>query len=356
MSKDEQQTKMTDDRQQTHQDDPKKPQHDPLFRSTFEDLRLFRELLMWLVPFVVELLDLDRTELQKDSFVDDELKTHYSDLLYKIPVNGTDKNLIVFVLLEHKTSSDRWTMLQMLRYIVQIWYREYKAAEVEGRLADFELPPVLPIIIYHGEHGFTAPVKLGKLIRTIEGLTKYQLDFEAILLDLTNFDKTTPPEDLELFAVLAVMQAVFSEDAVKRVMRIYERIRPELDDPQSSQQYRERWTNLLRYMITSSKYFTYDDLKEVTSKMSETDVATLSPCALELIAIGREEERKEGRNLWATDKVDTLLRILTKRLGNVPQTIGDKLHTINDIDALGELTDYALDCQTLDEFEAVLNK
>ena len=180
MSTDEQPAETTDDQQQARQDDPKKPQHDPLFRSAFEDLRLFRELLMWLVPFVVELLDLDRTELQKDSFIDDELKTHYSDLLYKIPVKGTDKNIFVFVLLEHKTKSEYWTMLQMLRYIVQIWRREYKAAEVEGRLADFELPPVLPIIIYHGEGGFTAPVKLGKLIRAIEGLMKYQIDFEAI--------------------------------------------------------------------------------------------------------------------------------------------------------------------------------
>ena len=163
-----------------------------------------------------------------------------------------------------------------------MWHREYKAAEVQGRLADFELPPVLPIIIYHGERGFTATVKLGKLICAIEGLTKYQIDFEALLLDLTNFDKTKPPEDLELFAVLAIMQAMFRPDAVKRVMRIYEIIRPKLNDSQSSEQYRKRWTTLLRYMITSSKYFTYDNLKEVTSKMSETVVATISPCALEL--------------------------------------------------------------------------
>ena len=364
MSTDEQQPKITDGQQQTRQDNPKKSQHDPFFRSTFEDLRLFRELLMWLVPFVVELLDLDRTELQKDSFVDDELKTHYSDLLYKIPVKGTDKNVFVFVLLEHKTSSDHWTMLQMLRYIVQIWCREYKAAEVQGRLADFELPPILPIIIYHGEQGFTAPVKLGKLIRAIKVLTKYQLDFEAFLLDLTDFDRIKPPEDLELFAVLAVMQAVFRPDVAERILRIYRKIKPKLDDPKYREQYLERWANLLKYMITSSKYFTYENLKEVTSQMSETDIATISPCALELMAIGRVEGREEGRvegrveerNLWATDKVETLLRILTKRLGEVSPNVRSKLNLINDRAVLGELTDYGLDCQTLAEFEAALDK
>jgi len=50
------------------------------------------------------------------------------------------------------------------------------------------------------------------------------------------------------------------------------------------------------------------------------------------------------------------LRILTKRLGDVPFTIRDKLHAIHDLDMLGQLTDVALDCQTLDEFEAALGK
>ena len=77
------------------------------------------------------------------------------------------------------------------------------------------------------------------------------------------------------------------------------------------------------------------------------------------MAIGREEERNvwlNERNLWAADKVDTLLQILTNRLYDVPPTIGDKLHAINDIDVLSQLTNVARKCQTLDEFEAALNK
>jgi len=336
--------------------DLKQPQHDPFFKSMFEDQRLFRELLVWLVPFVAELLDLDRADLQKDSLVDEELKTHYSDLLYKIPVRGADQNIVVFVLLEHKASPDQWTMLQVLRYIVQIWCREYSAAKEQNRLADFMLPPILPIIVYHGEREFKVPIRLGKLIRAIRGFEKYQLDFEVLLLDLTNFDKTTPPEDLELFAVLAIMQAVFRPDAAERILRIYQKIKHKLGDPR----YSERWLKLLRYMMTSSKYINKKDFFEVTSQMSDTDIATLSPFYQEVFAEGREEGREEGRdeerNLWATDKVETLLQILSKRLGDVPPTIHDKLHAIHDIDVLCKLTDVALDCLSLDEFEVALGK
>jgi predicted transposase/invertase (TIGR01784 family) len=54
--------------------------------------------------------------------------------------------------------------------------------------------------------------------------------------------------------------------------------------------------------------------------------------------------------------IETLLRILTKRLGDVPHDLHEKLQTIHDLDVLGELTDVALDCQTLDEFEESLNR
>jgi predicted transposase/invertase (TIGR01784 family) len=332
-------------------DEKQQSQHDPFFRSTFEDKRLFRELLIWLIPFLVDLLDLDHMEMQKDSLIDEKLKTHYTDLLYKIPVQGTDKNIVVFILLEHKAASEYWTMLQVLRYVVEIWCREYNAAIEQNRLATFMLPPVLPIIVYHGERNFTAPIRFCKLIRPIKGFEKYQLDFEAILLDLMKFDKTKPPEDLELFAVLAVMQAIFRKDAAERVKRIYQKIKHKMSDPR----YSGRFVKLLRYMITSSKYFSYDNLNEVTSQMSDTDVATIAPCLGELISIGvtrgREEGRVEERTIWANDKIETLLRILTKNFGEVPLAIRDKLHSIHDINVLGQLTDFALDCNTLDEFE-----
>jgi hypothetical protein len=72
--------------------------------------------------------------------------------------------------------------------------------------------------------------------------------------------------------------------------------------------------------------------------------------------IGFEKGEAKERDLWATDKIETLLQILTNRLSDVPPTIGDKLHTINDIDVLSLLTKVALNCRSLAEFEQALNK
>jgi hypothetical protein len=163
------------------------------------------------------------------------------------------------------------------------------------------------------------------------------LDFESIVLDLTNFDKTSPPEDLELYAVLAIMQAVFRPDVADRILRIYQKIKHKLGDPH----YRDCWLKILRYAMSSSKYLSKENFIEVTNQMSDTDVATISPLAQELMAEGES---------------NSIIRILTKRLGGVPPSVRDKLHTIHDFDVLDQLTDVALDCQSLAEFEQALSK
>ncbi|MCL2348267.1 MAG: Rpn family recombination-promoting nuclease/putative transposase, partial [Planctomycetaceae bacterium] len=195
----------TDEQQQN--ETKQQAKHDPFFRSTFSEPALFRKWLVWFLPVVSELLDLDRLELQKDSLIDEKLKVHYNDLLYKIPIQGTDKNLVVFVLVEHKSAPERWTMLQILRYIVLIWMREISAAIDEKRITGFVLPPVLPIIVYHGERPFTAPIRLSELIYQLKGFEKHLPDFEGMLLDLTLTAESELPEDLDLYAVLTIMQA-----------------------------------------------------------------------------------------------------------------------------------------------------
>ena len=69
-------------------------------------------------------------------------------------------------------------------------------------------------------------------------------------------------------------------------------------------------------------------------------------------AVGIEKERGKG----CEKMTETLLRILTKRLGDVPHTVHDKLYAIHDLDVLGQLTDVALDCQSFDEFGATITQ
>ncbi len=92
--------------------------HDSFFRETFGRREIAANFLREYLPArIIARLDLDSLSLVKDSFVDKELRHHYSDLLYSVQ-HKKGKRYIYF-LFEHKSSPDIWTPLQLLRYSIQ---------------------------------------------------------------------------------------------------------------------------------------------------------------------------------------------------------------------------------------------
>ena len=68
----------------------------------------------------------------------------------------------MYFLFEHKSQSDPLTVLQLLSYIVRIW---------EKRLRDgVPLCPIVPLVVYHGESGWTAARSISELVPSPKGL------------------------------------------------------------------------------------------------------------------------------------------------------------------------------------------
>ena len=60
---------------------------------------------------------------------------------------------LLYVLCEHKSEVDRWTLLQLLRYMVRVWEQV-----IAQKPAPASLPPIIPVIVHHSETGWTAPM------------------------------------------------------------------------------------------------------------------------------------------------------------------------------------------------------
>jgi predicted transposase/invertase (TIGR01784 family) len=106
-----------------------------------------------LPPEVLAHLDFTQAELQPSLFTDEELTERRSDFLFKVPMAGEDA--YVLVLLEHQSSVDRLMAARVLVYV--------------GRAIDRHLlhnptaksiPAVIPVVLYHGEEGWTAATEL----------------------------------------------------------------------------------------------------------------------------------------------------------------------------------------------------
>jgi predicted transposase/invertase (TIGR01784 family) len=137
---------------------PIKNPHDALFRGVFGDPQRAGELLRSLLPKdIVAATDWSSLELVDACFVDEELRDHQADLLFRARLGaGTCWFYIVF---EHKAGSVRFGVFQLLRYVIRILER----CRAEDPTAT-HLPLVLPILVHTGNGPWTSPCTLAALL------------------------------------------------------------------------------------------------------------------------------------------------------------------------------------------------
>jgi predicted transposase YdaD len=161
--------------------------HNNFFHYALSHVEAARDLIQTHLPAdLVQVLDLESLELQKDSFVDDELRDSYSDLLYSVKLadhEGRPAEGQVYLLLEHKSQSDPMTCFQLLRYIVRM---AYPVLDI-GRIPDDSLATepflqsVLGLLKYRRRRDFED--KLEFLLRCLleSGTTELQAELAMSL-------------------------------------------------------------------------------------------------------------------------------------------------------------------------------
>ena len=82
------------------------------------------------------------------------------------------------------------------------------------------------------------------------------------------------------------------------------------------------------------------------------DRADESKCALELIAEMFEEQGMAKG--MAKGKAELILNLLRRRFGHTPKSVENAINRMQDIPVLDSYFEQALDCQSMEEFEASL--
>jgi predicted transposase/invertase (TIGR01784 family) len=113
--------------------------HDRFFRKIGADPAAAAGLLENFLPADLRrLADISAPEIVRDSFVSDELRAYYSDLLFRIRLAGV--RAFIYFLFERKSFPNRFVHPQILGYVQRAW---------ELRTGP-DLPSVVPVLVYHG--------------------------------------------------------------------------------------------------------------------------------------------------------------------------------------------------------------
>jgi hypothetical protein len=317
--------------------------HDEFFTGTFQTKRLAKGFLQVTLPDNLrERLDLDGLTFEPRHVSDDLVRRdRITDVVYRVPIRGTEHHINFFVILEHKSLNDLWTIFQLWIYVYMICRQEYDKAEAAGggRIpADYRLPPVIAIIVHHGESRFTGKTELSELFLQLPGIDKYLPKLQAVLFDLNTMSDDDVPEDPEvpeLKLVLIALKVVFRKDVSTKITEILEELKPISDDPIIQDIIRTVW----HYLVNSATYMEqdYNILYETINSIVEVESM---PTMLEKAEV--------------KGKAEMVLKALRRKFENIPPEIEEAVCAKSDPIALESLMEHAIDSDTLDEFATAL--
>ncbi|MDI6537317.1 Rpn family recombination-promoting nuclease/putative transposase [Pantoea ananatis] len=118
--------------------------HDATFRQFLTQPEIARDFMELHLPAELRTVcDLSTLKLESGSFVEDDLRQYFSDVLYSLKTAQGDDGY-VHVLIEHQSSPDKHMAFRLLRYAVAAMQRHLEAGHKK-------LPLVIPVLFYTGK-------------------------------------------------------------------------------------------------------------------------------------------------------------------------------------------------------------
>lgn len=117
--------------------------HDSLFRNYLADINMAKTFFQVYLPEDIKTLcDLSTLRLESGSFVEKNLRKHFSDILYSVQMKGEQGYL--YPLIEHETTAEKMMPFKISRYVHAIMDQHLKQGHAN-------LPIVVPILYYRGK-------------------------------------------------------------------------------------------------------------------------------------------------------------------------------------------------------------
>ena len=118
--------------------------HDKFFKSAFSLFEIVNPLLVEFLPkTLLDKLDLESLELDPNSYITDELKESFSDLVWSCQFKNSHQKKKIAFLFEHKSYKPAFPHFQIMDYQSNAWKTQIAAKQTPV--------PILPIVFFHGQ-------------------------------------------------------------------------------------------------------------------------------------------------------------------------------------------------------------
>lgn len=254
--------------------------HDAVFKAFLSRPETARDFMeIHLPPALVKLCRLDTLHLEVSSFVEENLRQYYNDVLYSLETSKGSG--YVYVLIEHQSSPDENMAFRLLRYAIATMQRHLEAGNKT-------LPLVIPILFYQGKRS-PYPWSMNWLDAFPDPDTARGLYFHAFpLVDITLIPDDEIMQHRSMAALTLVQKHIRQRDMVTLLDKLAQLLTLE---QMSGQQIR----TLVKYMMLAGEEKDVQTLLYGLAQRVPQHGEELMTLAEKLLNDGRREGRKEGR-------------------------------------------------------------
>ena len=230
--------------------------HDATFKDVMGRKEIAKDFIEKNIPKeVLDIMDLNTMERKDGTYVGKHLEESFTDLIYGVKINN--KEAYISLLLEHKSSPDKYTIFQVTRYILDAWTKLSKDNTKE-------LPIVIPIVFYHGKGKWNYKTDIRDLIPGYYKLPEYLKDrIPTMKHDLVDMHRS-PDEELDKYRpivrlILKVFKYVTQEDEDK-LLEIFILATEDAFQKEEEETVSDIMGILMMYMSKTDKKITEDKL------------------------------------------------------------------------------------------------
>ena len=195
-----------------------------------EDKIAAREFLEEYLPANLQsMLDLNKITIEKESYIEDDLKKKFSDVVYSVGIKRTDQDdlqehqehekAFVYVLLEHQSKPDYWMALRLWKYTLLLCERH---KQKQRQQKHDKLPLIVPIVFYNGKEKYTTPRCLWQLFNNSD-MAKQLLGDEFKLVDL----QAKTDDEIKRTQHLSLMEFFLKHIHERDMLKLWERFMTE---------------------------------------------------------------------------------------------------------------------------------
>ncbi len=276
--------------------------HDKFFKETFSKKEEARDLILHILPKQLSnRIDITSLELDKTSYVDEELKENFSDIVYNCRYNKTVDIKISF-LIEHKSYRVDYPHIQLLKYLLKIWETNIKQKQV--------LTPVIPIIIYHGKHEWNKQNFIDYFPGIDENIKCFLPIFDYLLTDLSKYSDEDIMDMFNTITVttsLLLLKNIFNEIILEQKLPI---ILSDINTILKTEKGEKFLISVLFYIFANTEIDNEEITKSITlisNKGGQIAMTTATKLRKEGIKEGWKEGRKEDIvNLYQHAKISIM--------------------------------------------------